>query len=351
MDSCGVDMKEPPKVGHYSRTLNGHRAAYVRFAIEKLGGNRISTRELLTHKGAALFLMIEDNFGLYVLSCLLRAALGRRTVGLLFRPGPAINGPSLRLRTKRAMLRILRHVPTVQTLSIVPTPLIPQIGAIVDGWIHDFQLWDLSDADRHRIAWIRESGRSSDPAATSLLETIRSYSSGRPLLVALGAQNRSKGIDLLVSFMRTAGTSGWAVLVAGRFDEASISARADIQSMGGMVVDRYLSDAEIEAAYSVATAVWCMYDPAYDQASGILGRAVQLGVPVLVRRGSVSESLCIQLSFPHVAADIEGDLASALVKLPPLAATAAKPLATLDIENAKKLHAALGLPAQAGPQG
>lgn len=329
--------------GYYSRNLTGHRAAYLDFVKRILGGERVSGSALLLHKGPVLFLMVEDNFGLYVLTGLSRAVLGRRTAGLLFRPGPALAGQSLRLRFKRKLLQLLRHVPALQTLSIVPTPLDPRIGDIVDGWIHDFQLWDLSEVDRSRIAAMRDEGRGGDPEAMAMLKASRAHAAGRPLLVSLGMQNRSKGIERLAASMREGGTAGWAVLVAGRFDEASATARAEIESLGGLVVGRHLTDGEIEAAYAASSAVWCLYDPAYDQASGILGRAVQLGLPAIVRRGSFSEALCRIEKAPHAAAEGGADLAEALAKLPPQQPGHARDLsARIAAENIARLRLALG---------
>lgn len=331
-------------VGHYSRTLNGHRAAYLAFAIGLLGGRRVSELELFRHRGPVLFLMVEDHFGLYVLASLFRTLLGRRTVGLLFRPGPAVNGTSLRLKVKRHILRLLLRVPAVRTLSIVPTPLAPQIESIADGWIHDFQLWDLSETQRRLIADMRSGRQAGNPDASALLTASRNHASGRPLLVALGMQNRAKGIQMLAASMRQGGTAGWAVMVAGRFDPDSASTKAELESMGALVIDRHLSDQEIEAAYAVATAVWCLYDHSYDQASGILGRAIQLGLPTIVRRGSFSEALCQHEKVPHVAAQGGADIAAALAVLPKQEAEAGLALSKrLHRENAKRLRLALDL--------
>ncbi len=56
---------------------------------------------------------------------------------------------------------------------------------------------------------------------------------------------------------------------------------------GGLLIDRRLDDAELESLYVVSDVIWSCYAPEYDQASGIFGRALQLGVPVIVRRGSL----------------------------------------------------------------
>jgi hypothetical protein len=44
--------------------------------------------------------------------------------------------------------------------------------------------------------------------------------------------------------------------------------------------NRSVTDAELLGAYAASDAVWCLYPPFGDHASGVLGRAAQLGIPV-----------------------------------------------------------------------
>jgi hypothetical protein len=313
--SLGIESMTP---GHYSRGLEGHRAAYLEFVISRFGGCRVRALELFLWPGPVLFLMVEENFGLYLFAALWRALLGRRTVGLLFRPGPAVDGKSFRLRLKRIILKALRQLPFVCTLSIIPVPLNPKIAGIVDGWIHDFQLWDLSDVDHERFLQLRALGNDDgdvEVEAVKILSEARCFAAGRPLLVALGAQNHNKGVELLAESMATRGTEGWAVLVAGRFAQEVKTARDTIEAHGGRVIDRFLSDDEMLALYAAADAVWCLYDPAYDQASGILGRTIQLGIFPIVRRGSFSEAFCRAEGVAYAAAVGGTDMAAALTDL------------------------------------
>ena len=299
--------------GYYSRGLEGHRASYLAFVIARFGGRRVAPQEMFGWRGPLLFLMIEENFGLYCVTGLWRSLLGRRTVGLLFRPLPAAEAKSWRLKLKRAVLRALRYVPAVQTLSIVPVPLVPKIGAIVDSWIHDFQLWDLTESESARFEEIRTpSTQLARPAP--IFTEAKHFAKGRPLLIALGMQNQAKGAERLAASMREGGTKDWAVLVAGRFAPEAAHWRIAIEAHGGHIVDRFLSDDEMLALYAAADAIWCLYDPSYDQASGILGRAIQLGIPPIVRTGSLSESFCRAESIFHVSAEGGRDLNTALIK-------------------------------------
>lgn len=290
---------------YYSRSLSGHRASYLDFVLSTFGGRRGSARQLLLWRGPVLFLMIEDSFLLYVLVSIWRALLGRRTAGLLFRPGPAVSGASWRLRFKRLLLRGIRRLPYVSTISIVPATLDPRIYQVADEWIHDFQLWDLSDTHFRMFDELRAgSNRTTSQEAHAIFRLGRAHASGRRLLVALGAQNRAKGTPYLAMHISALKKLGWTVLVAGRFHEGAAMARTQIEEMGGYVLDRHLTDEEMLGAYAAADAVWCFYDPQYDQASGILGRSFQLGVPVVVRKGSYSEKFCETERFSHASIGI-----------------------------------------------
>ena len=64
--------------------------------------------------------------------------------------------------------------------------------------------------------------------------------------------------------------------------------------------DRLLTDGEMMSLYACADVVWSCYSPEYDQASGIFGRAVQHGVPTVVRVGSNLHSLSTEIRHPTI---------------------------------------------------
>lgn len=315
----------------YSRQDDGHRSSYVDFACRTFGAKRIGEAELLSEKDILLFLMIEEGFGRYVFTALARSLTGRRTMGLLFQPLPCVSNPNLKRLVKQWSLRLLRRLPRISTLTILPHDLHPGFSRIADGSIHDFQFWDLPERDVERVRALREQfaveilpETEAPPCTEDVLDLaplthhIRELSGGRMVIVALGGLNRLKGFDALASQYIANPALQHAAFVAAGGEVAAESTKVghDLRNAGAWLPDRFLTDEEMLALYAAADAVWCCYSQDYDQASGILGRAMQLGVPVIVRAGSLNHRLCEMVEYPHLA--INGDdLKQSLSRLPP----------------------------------
>lgn len=290
----------------YTRSTVGHRGAYLDFAANLLHGISRGRFGALVTMRPVLFLMADDLFVHYAITAVCRVLLGRRTAGLLFRPSPALVGANRVQRLKRFLLRFLKRLPQVRTLSIVPMPLDPRFDKIVDGWIYDFQLWDMTDADFENFARLRLEKTMDDAGAEAFSIRIRQQAAGRKVLVALGVQSRGKGFARLADAALALAQQGWFVVSAGKVAPDMQEQKAALGATGALIEDRFVSDGELLAAYAAADAVWCTYDPAYDQASGILGRAVQFGCPAVVRAGSYSEALCRMENLAHLA--ISGEM-------------------------------------------
>lgn len=301
--------EEQPEIGYYTRSLDGHRQSYLDFVKTIFGGNRVEGISLILRKHPVLFLMIEDNFLLYFIVGCIRAFLGRRTVGLLFRPKPALEASNFRLKLKLVMLKILKKIKKVQTLSIVPATLEPEISKIVDDWIYDFQLWDITSEQRAIFYQIRTNEiEFTDFKKYEITNEIKRHAKDKKILIALGAQNKGKGIQILSENLSKFNKKNYTVIVGGRFDELSKTHKKYMQDNNALVFDRFMTDEEILALYSVADAIWCYYDPSYDQASGILGRAIQLGVLPIVRPDSFSEKFCRKEHIKYIAPNFDDEL-------------------------------------------
>lgn len=337
-------------LGLYTLSLEGHRASYLQFIRRLIGGERIGGWRMLWHRGPVLCLMVDEHFLHYTCAAVLRACLARRTAGLMFRPGPALEPRSAKFRVKHWLLRLLRRIPAVRTLTIIPFGLEPRFAKIADGWIHDFQLWDLPEEDRARFTRLK-TGDGDEDSGFGFFRNLRDHAGAEPLLVALGVQNIYKGTPLLATALEGGGLEGWRLAVAGRISDEVSAARTGLAAAGALICDRFIADEEVIAAYAAADAVWCLYHPAYDQASGILGRAAQLGVPAIVRQGSFSEAFCREEGIPHVAVSADDtrigpDLARALASLPPVAPQTGSALAArLAADSTARLRDALDLPA------
>lgn len=299
-------------IGYYTKNLSGHRRAYLEFVQTKFGGERLSNRSLFLWKDPIFFLMIEDNFVLYFIVSIYRTVLGRRTVGLLFRPKPAVEAKTWKLKIKQIALKILCKSSNIQTLSIVPTSLEPEIAKIVDDWIYDFQLWDITPYQREMVKSIQKEYHHNNFKifeSYKILQSIYTYCKDKKIVIALGVQNKGKGIEQLAENITNLSQNDYCIVIAGRFAESAKEMKQKLADLGALIFDRFITDEEILALYAIADAVWCFYDPSYDQASGILGRAIQLNVAPIVRKGSFSELLCDNENIFHISAENKDDLA------------------------------------------
>jgi len=319
MSVAMISQSEDPRshVLLYSRSRAGHRGTYLDFVGSLFRRRRSGPWGLLFSRHPAFFLMIEESFALYFCVAMWRSLFGWRTVGLLFRPGPTSEGASFRLRLKRLLLRMLKKMPRVQTLSIIPLSLEPCFDKIVDGWIYDFQLWDMSAADRKTYSALLTGAGDCPQDARALHDKLRAKAAGRRVVTAIGIQNRQKGFDRFAQAYDDKNLRArWLFASGGKIAPACTPDKSALNAAGGVTIDRFVSNAEILALYAAGDVIWCAYDKAYDQASGILGRAVQFGRPVIVREGSFSHKFCRTEHLPHLVLRNHENICDLLAQLP-----------------------------------
>lgn len=218
---------------------------------------------------------IDTNYQAFAAIAVLRALRGRRTTGLFLRPMQCFRTERpIIYAAKRWAFRVLRRLPGLRLLSIIPFAVEPRLAQVCHDWIHDPQLWDL---------WL--DGPPILPE-TDLSRRVAKAARGRKVMIFIGAGNRIKGFDGFVDEAISQKDSVLAV-VAGRVapDFAVKAQRLADECM--IVEDRFVTDEEILSLYKVADRAWCRYALDYNQASGIFGRAVQTGVVPIVREGSV----------------------------------------------------------------
>ncbi|MER8689028.1 MULTISPECIES: hypothetical protein [unclassified Mesorhizobium] len=294
----------------YVKSGSGHRQSYADLLGPALGlapakgpMSRVLKKRLLA-ADRLFFATLDDDLVSFVSIALRRAALGRATVALFLGPQSCFGPFNLKRLLKKGIFVFLRRVPKVTVASIIPLSLAPEYGTVVDVGLHDPQWWDMHDGHILR-----------QPGDTPVATEVRHLAGGRPIVCWLGAASVHKGFAFMVAILEanpaiakrlcfvTAGTANSEQALVSRF-----------KSMGGIHIDRRLTDAEWESLYGVADAVWACYDPRYDQASGVFGRALQFGVPAIVRRSSLIHTAATKFGAPVHAIDF-GDCNGAATEL------------------------------------
>lgn len=286
---------EPGSVTLYDhhRGNEGHRAEYYALFERLIGARRTgSLLAALASRRPVLVGALEASMIRYVVIALVRAAMGRRTAGILFRPLPVLDPRSLKLRMKRGALRLLLRFDRIATLTILPFSLEPRFAEVAASWIHDPQFWDL-----------HYPGPFAPPCEGQLALRIRAAAGGRQICCAIGRQDVSKGFDQFAALYaaRPDVQRSWLFAFGGDVRANMVRVAEALERAGGFGHPSYVDHDGLLDLYAAADLVWCSYTADYDQASGVFGRAVQLGVPVVVRRGSLLERYCRSEGIAHLS--------------------------------------------------
>ena len=291
------------KLGIYTATLNGHRKSYCKTFLEIFSSVRIDGFSLINHDGPVIFLMIEESFFKFVIVSVLRSVIGKETYGLLFRPKPVVDGLSLRLKLKKYILILFKRLDKIGVILIMPTHLDPGFSDISKSWIYDMQLWDLTSEHDDYFSGLKNGFYKHE----CLYSRIQSSKKGRPVIGAIGAQNGIKRFDFFVNEYKKSISLRKRFLFAfagkvGEFRELI----KPFSEVGGFSLDAFITEKELLQIYAVSDLVWAFYADTYDQASGIFGRSVQLGIPVVVREGSLIHKHCVIDGIPHIPLSHDG---------------------------------------------
>lgn len=321
----------------------GHHDEYYAVFEKAFGARRRNLdRHAVFSRKPVLVPIVEASTFNYTALCLIRSFLGLHTAGLLFRPLPTLLDQSWRTRIKRWALKLVRRLPRVATLTIMPFSVEPRFAEIAHDWIHDLQFWDL----HYPLPMAQD--RAEGPLAGALRETA----AGRAICCAIGRQDHDKGFDLFAQAYAQSETLRAKMLFAfgGKVAAPLADAAADFEAAGGLARARFIDHDELLDLYACADLIWACYAPQYDQASGIFGRAMQMGLPVVVRNHSLLHRLCRSEGLPHIAFDPAMDPAVlAQVPLRQDPAMAAERARAMGLETAQKLRRLLGLAPVSAP--
>ena len=273
------------KIGHHSNYIEIVRNIcpnYVDPSNNYLRDILISFK----NRRPTLFLMIETHPLAFLCSAIAGSMLKIPVVGLQFRPMEALGRNHWKHRAKGLLMRALRRLPNTSILTILPFRVEPRFEEIASGWIYDFQLWDLKVLNRI-----------DEHLAESLREKIREAANGRKVIIALGALDRRKGFDYLAKLLAESPRlkESFLIVAAGIVNAGSRTSATIFTAAGGLLVDRQLEDGELIGLYGCADMIWSCYSPDTHLASGIYGRAFQLGVPTIVREHSMLDMLAEDL--------------------------------------------------------
>ena len=283
----------------FTSNLQGHRKSYVEFVQKEFGARTTAKKRQLLTLGPLLFLSIDDTFLLYCLVCFVRSTFGLTTSGFFLSPKSALLPKRFRSRVKRLLLKMLKSVNSVNTFLIVPQDLDENFKNISDGWIYDFQFWDLSEKDYAEYEDYRlnnSNGRH--------VSHLCNAKSGRFTVCSIGSQNLYKGGEsFILNYVNNLEIrEKYLFVVAGVISDIRISEIiGDFENCGGVVINKMLAPEELIELYASSDIVWALYPENYDQSSGIFGRAIQFGIPVVVRSESIIHKICISNDIEHIA--------------------------------------------------
>lgn len=263
----------------------GHHLSYQHILVNLLGGLP-STGAILGQRlwnlciaPSVVFATLDSDLLGFLIVSLARALQAKPTTALFLRPLQCYSKlPSLRLWLKRKLFQSLCLLPKLTILSIIPYYLCPQLNRVSHAWIHDPQMWDL---------WL--DGR---PCLEHTELSLRAEAArrGRQIIIYVGKTSEAKCFSELVE-LACREKDKVLVVVAGMVDKKHRTMADKLISIGMIVENRYVSDDEVFSLYKIADRAWCRYSPTYDQASGVFGRALQLGVVPIIRDGSLLEMI------------------------------------------------------------
>ena len=284
----------------YCCKLSGHRQSYLSHLGSVLEAEELSgplnpeVRNQLVSTDQLLFTTLDDDVFAFVQVAIVRSFRGKATVALFLRPQSCF-GYSLRSLVKGTMFRLLKRLPGLSIVTITPFALEPDYSHVAHASVYDPQYWDIPETVLGK------------PPTTDLSEEISAKAAGRPVVSMLGSLLRSKGTELLARMLEAEPTLADEVfwLCAGTVVEAERAMVSRLETAGAVLIDRFLSDEEIESIYGLSTAAWACYSPEYDQASGIFGRALQFGVVPVVRKGALTERFARKHGIETLLLDFE----------------------------------------------
>jgi hypothetical protein len=171
--------------------------------------------------------------------------------------------------------------------------VLPALANITNNYIYDPQLWDL---------WVKKSNN--QLPRTKLSIKLKKKSKNKKILLFIGKTKTDKSYNEFVDFS-IANSKEICAVSAGKVVMECADKAKQLKSNDMIVIDRFITDNELLSLYAIADFVWCYYGVQYDQSSGVFGRAVQLGIPTIIRKKSIVDKIASDFQIPTHAIEIE----------------------------------------------
>lgn len=275
----------------------GHRKAYANLFTQIFGFSELvspvawkSIRPLI-QADKLLFATVGRHFKRHLLVTIFRAILNKPSATLFLGASDYCKGKKKRFDF--LLLKLWKVLPKQQLFAIISYKVLPELSEITNGYIYDPQLWDI---------WIERSN--TKLPKTKLSIELSEISKGRKTLLFIGKTKSSKSYNEFVDFS-IANSKEVCAVSAGKVAIECAGKANQLKSNKMIVIDRYISDEELLSLYGIADFVWCYYGVKYDQSSGVYGRAIQLGIPTIIRKNSTVHKIARDFKIPSHAIDIE----------------------------------------------
>jgi len=279
----------------YDVSASGHRRRGAEVVAKTVDGTVLleapgsAFRRLLRHRGPLIWQTADYEPVEFTKLALCRSLFGRRSIAICFRNNFNRQRNHLRNILSEAVFWLWRRLPFCTAFTTCPR----SENLSSDAFLFDTEWWDVT-------------------AMPVPIVDVPPLQPG-PTLMFMGTENYLKGFPFFLNCAVAAAARQmkWNFVIVGSTHELNADQRAAMNRAGVKTIEA-ADDRVFLTCLRRAHLLWCCYNPAYDQSSGIFGRAVQFGVPTIVRKNSLLAEC--QIAFGRGIAvdygDVDGLLAS-----------------------------------------
>lgn len=283
----------------YDLSTEGHRESYFRVFEQLWNAQRVVGRNklrLTLKADECVYLSVDDYFIKFFILCFTRSFLGKKTFGLLLRAENLVLAePTAKRALKMVLLKVLKLLPKVTTIGIIPFEILPGLRSYLKSAIWDLQYWDVP---------ILFPNLSPSEMAQQKMDFMKDLAGDRQIVLALGRQDEAKGTLLFFDLWKLPEVREKFLFgIVGVNRSIDPSAFEEFKKNGGFLWEGSISEEDLISSYKPARMIWCCYSPEYDVSSGIYGRGLQMKKTCIVREGSLISNLgqpCLKIPYEDV---------------------------------------------------